>query len=864
MHRRRTMSPRGGEGPDAETAPNRRHRPLSLGVIAATIGVLVLLALAAPGVLAKQPAGPPVSLAIIGLADGPAGTVQSVRVTALLSGKPNLGYRGTVIFSSSDTQAGLPTSYRFTPADKGTRVFPVTLRTAGAQTLTIRDVANAALTASHSVTIAPIGMARLSLTGLVDAVAGTAQSVTVTAFDPYGNVATGHRGAVEFSSIDSQADLPANHGFTAGDAGSHTFVLVLKTAGAEQSVTASDLADPARFGEDIAAITSGPVDDLVLSAAIPGPLFEGKQVATAGQPFSVTIRAVDAYGNTSPDYRGTVDLESSDQRTTLPGGPGIGRVTFGAADAGSVTLNDVTFFRKRIYDDNTTLAALDHVDRRLASGLTFQVLPGPAVSYDSCHTPLSASSSYTEPNSPVGVNDGLGIAVTALDAYGNDATNREPSNVLRDRLPLGYHVDVPIITSDPRAVFPNIGSIARISASRLSVGPEIEAVLRTAGEQTLTLTDPHDPTLTITCTYDVRGPRAFTGTLDVADPYMTGNVVTWLQAAVYIPPNDPGVTISGLGAPLIDQGGGLVPLGQVTADDKGKLKFVQWDLMSATGPAGMATCDTTAPCVVTGPRTITFVLADGFGNRSNGQITVNLWTKPAPPVGTVYFDRIDGKVTLDVGGTHVPADTSIKATVGATTASTTIVQLDGIGNVTILTPTGSTLTTGDKVSAVLREPLVVGGNVPTCVPEPNKPCEVASFVAVTIIDADPDDPLPDQAPLTGYQTMGTDTCGFFLDPFSNICPAITLGLPGPDIGYEGEPYDFTFLAGSTDPRDQITAELIAFQLPPGLTLEANRRLHGTPAAGSDPLYSVQIRFRGTVSGATTVWALSLIIQDAKP
>ena len=71
-------------------------------------------------------------------------------------------------------------------------------------------------------------------------VAGTAGSVTVTAEDPYGNVAQ-YLGTVDLTSTDGQiAGLPATYTFTAGDAGVHTFTnVILKTAGA-QTITATD------------------------------------------------------------------------------------------------------------------------------------------------------------------------------------------------------------------------------------------------------------------------------------------------------------------------------------------------------------------------------------------------------------------------------------------------------------------------------------------------------------------------------------------------------------------------------------------------------------------------------------------------
>ncbi len=44
-------------------------------------------------------------------------------------------------FSSSDAQAGLPSSYTFTAADAGVHTFSATLKTAGSQSITVKDPA---------------------------------------------------------------------------------------------------------------------------------------------------------------------------------------------------------------------------------------------------------------------------------------------------------------------------------------------------------------------------------------------------------------------------------------------------------------------------------------------------------------------------------------------------------------------------------------------------------------------------------------------------------------------------------------------------------------------------------------------------
>jgi hypothetical protein len=173
-----------------------------------------------------------------------AGTSFSLTVTARnSSGATDAGFRGTINFTSSDVQAGLPGNYTFTSADQGTHTFTVTLKTAGTASITATDTGTAAITGSLTgITVSPAAASRFVLTGLSStANAGVAQTVTVTAFDPYGKVATGYSGTVQFSSSDTAASLPANYGFSTANQGVHSFSLTFNTAGT-QSVTVTDTA----------------------------------------------------------------------------------------------------------------------------------------------------------------------------------------------------------------------------------------------------------------------------------------------------------------------------------------------------------------------------------------------------------------------------------------------------------------------------------------------------------------------------------------------------------------------------------------------------------------------------------------------
>jgi len=157
------------------------------------------------------------------------------------SGATDTGYLGTIHFTSSDIQAGLPANFTFKAADDGTYTLTVTLKTAGSQSITATDTATAATTGTLSgIRVSPASASKFVLSGLSStAVVGVAETVTVSADDPYGNVATGYAGTVQFASSDTAASLPANYNFTTGNQGVHAFTLMFGTAGT-QSVTVAD------------------------------------------------------------------------------------------------------------------------------------------------------------------------------------------------------------------------------------------------------------------------------------------------------------------------------------------------------------------------------------------------------------------------------------------------------------------------------------------------------------------------------------------------------------------------------------------------------------------------------------------------
>ena len=236
-----------------------------------------------------------------------AGSSFSVSVTAEDQfGNTVTSYSGVVHFTSSDGQAVLPANSGLT---NGVGSFSVTLKTAGAQTVTATDTVTASITGTSGViSVSADGAVSFVVSGFPSfTTAGAAHTITVTAKDAYGNVATGYSGIVKITSSDSAAVLPANSGLTNG-AGS--FVVTLETAGI-QSITATDTVTSAITGSQTGIQVNAAGTTSFVVSGFPNPV-------TAGVAGSVTVTAKDAYGNTATGYTGTVHITSSDGQAILP------------------------------------------------------------------------------------------------------------------------------------------------------------------------------------------------------------------------------------------------------------------------------------------------------------------------------------------------------------------------------------------------------------------------------------------------------------------------------------------------------------------------------------------------------------------
>jgi hypothetical protein len=309
-------------------------------------------------------------------------------------------YRGTVHFTSTDDQALLPDDGTFTASDSGTRAFAVTFKTAGTRTLTVRDTTTPSIAGAGNAPIIAAAASQFAITGPDSTVAGAGLLATVTARDPYGNLATTYLGKVHFTGGDPLATLPLDYSFTATDNGAHNFSMILDIAGTSK-VTCTDTAHPALTGTGTFTVTPGPAASFDV-AGPPTPVAAG---AAAG----VTITGRDAFNNVASGYTGAVHFTSTDLAAVLPDD-----YTFTSADAGQHTFAPV--FKTA---GNRDIKVADTAPGSTVSGnTTVTVAPGPLGSFRMGGLPITLTAGTQ-----------ASVAVTAFDAYGNIASNYRGSTI---------------------------------------------------------------------------------------------------------------------------------------------------------------------------------------------------------------------------------------------------------------------------------------------------------------------------------------------------------------------------------------------------------------------------------------------------
>jgi hypothetical protein len=347
------------------------------------------------------------------------------------------GYGGTVHLTSSDGEAVLPANSILT---NGAGTFSATLKTAGNQTITATDTANASINGtSNNITVSAAAATHFNVSAPSSATAGLAFNLTVTALDQFNNTATSYGGTAHFTSSDSTATLPANTSLTNGTG---SFSASLRTAG-NQTITATDTVNSSVTGTSNSIAVSAAAATH-FSVSVPS-------TATAGSPFNFTVTALDQFNNTATSYGGTVHLTSSDSAATLP--------------ANSTLTNGTGSFSASLKAaGNQTITATDTVNNSV-TGTSNSIAVSAA---GATHFSVSAPSSVT-------AGSALNFTVAALDSFNNVAA--------------AYSGTVHFSSSDGQAVLPSNSTLANGAGS-------FSATLKSPGNQTITATDAANSSIT--------------------------------------------------------------------------------------------------------------------------------------------------------------------------------------------------------------------------------------------------------------------------------------------------------------------------------------------------------------------------------
>lgn len=361
-----------------------------------------------------------------------AGEEKQFVVTAKdVFGNQATGFTGTVQFTSTDPQAGLPGPYTFDVADQGVRPFDVTFKTAGPRSIQVSAPGSIGVNPGSAGTTVLAGPASVfEVTPLPESmIAGELATFSVTVKDEFDNLVTNYDGTVTFGSSDAQAVLPAPYTFSSLDKGTANFAVSLRTAG-DQTVTVS----AAGVSGSPAVLTTNVRASLATSFEVSG----GPPAITAGDLVNVNITARDDYGNIATGYNGLVRFTSTDLKAALPPDSpltnGQGQFTGVLKTAGDQFVNVFAPSNPELNGSVPVTVSAAGATSFVLSGITGPVTAGVPVS----------------------------VGIVAKDQFGN--------------LAVGYDGLVNFTSTDPEAILPPntslVGGMAMVSVTFATEGTQ--------------------------------------------------------------------------------------------------------------------------------------------------------------------------------------------------------------------------------------------------------------------------------------------------------------------------------------------------------------------------------------------------------
>jgi len=258
-------------------------------------------------------------------------------------------YTGKVYFTSTDGNAIVPytsgSKYTFTAGDEGTHTFPgtgFTLKTTGSKTITLTE--GTVSVTSNDITVNPAAANYFKVTGDASMTAGGENTITITAYDQYDNVATGYDGdkTLTFSGAASSSNpvtSPTCSNKNSSDINFASDTVITFTDGVGTSTLKLYKAETAHVKATQGAIATSDANDLdvTVGAGTKSKLLWDTQppssVASGATWTAFSIEITDAYGNRTSD---------TDNLTVTPSASSLGGTTTKNASAGLATFTDIT------------------------------------------------------------------------------------------------------------------------------------------------------------------------------------------------------------------------------------------------------------------------------------------------------------------------------------------------------------------------------------------------------------------------------------------------------------------------------------------------------------------------------------------
>ncbi|MGC4013569.1 MAG: putative Ig domain-containing protein, partial [Luteolibacter sp.] len=577
-------------------------------------------------------------------ANATAGTAVNVTVTALdASNAVVSNYQGTVHFTSSDAQAGLPSNYTFVAGDNGVHTFSVTLKTAGSQTVSVSDLITTSATGTSSgVTVGAGADAVLAFVQHPStAVAGVAitPAVTVQIKDAYGNPTTS----------------TANVTVALGNAGSATLSGTLTQAAAGGVATFNNLSvdkvgTTYNLGASSGVLTSATSNSFTITpAAANHYTVSAPANATAGTAFNVTVTALDQFNNTATGYAGTVHFTSSDSSAVLPANStltnGVGTFSATLKTAGAKTLTATDTVTGSITGTSAGITVGAGADAVLA----FVQHPSTAVA---------------------GVAITPAVTVQIKDAYGNPTTSTANVTVA-----LGNAGSATLSGTLTQAAVGGVATFNNLSVDKVGTTYNLGAssgVLTGATSNSFTITPAAATHYTVTAPGSATAGTAFNVTVTALDQF--NNTATGYAGTVHFTSSDSSAVLpanstltNGVGtfSAILKTAGAKT----ITATDTVTGSITGTSSSVTVAPSAATHYSVSAPANATAGTAFNFTVTalDQFNNTATGYS------------GTVGFTSTDGSAVLPLSSTLSSGVGTFSATL-KTAAAKTITATDQVAS----------------------------------------------------------------------------------------------------------------------------------------------------------------------------------------